>query len=220
MRRSTHFLQAYTLLNLHIIHSSQSSSDTAEQETVIANPEAVHSVLGPAGRKIYPQNSFKEDEAAITDDYYVREFTAMQLLKVMSRLVRLPFLPYFQLCRELGVRAVDGMVKAKLLDLRWTEPVSEDHLTDMRPFSIVSEGQMEPNSGTLVDAHGIEDDDMTPLSEREESLGRFDMGTEVIGPKLVPITPVMRYAMQEVIREYEEEQSTSEYASLSDVDEY
>jgi hypothetical protein len=56
----------------------------------------------------------------------------MQLLKVMSRLSKIdtPYLPYFHLCRELGVRAVDGMVKGRVLDLRWTECVSATGFVD------------------------------------------------------------------------------------------
>ena len=41
-----------------------------------------------------------------------------------------------------------------------------------------------------------------------------------VGPKLLPATPIMRYAMREVVRDYLEEDTVSEYASLSDVNEY
>ena len=53
------------------------------------------------------------------------KFSAMQLLKVISRLSapETHYLPYFHLCRELGVRAVDGMIKGRVLDLRQTETV-------------------------------------------------------------------------------------------------
>ena len=64
---------------------------------------------------------------------------------------------------------------------------------------------------------------MEPILEVE--MGRhsndvFEEVMEVIGPKLVPMTPIMRYAMRDVVQEYEDDQSISEYASLSDVDEY
>ena len=48
----------------------------------------------------------------------------------------------------------------------------------------------------------------------------YDDMMEVVGPKLFPITPIMRFAMRDVVHEYEDNQSVSEYASLSDVDEY
>jgi hypothetical protein len=70
---------------------------------------------------------------------------------------------------------------------------------------------------------------MTPVFEAD--MGHLRRGThsmadvyddmmEVVGPKLFPVTPIMRYAMRDVVHEYEDNQSVSEYASLSDVDEY
>ena len=48
-----------------------------------------------------------------------------------------------------------------------------------------------------------------------------------MGPKLVPTTPIMRFAMREVVQEYyaddeddADERTVSEYASLSEVVEY
>ncbi|PLW38607.1 hypothetical protein PCANC_16539 [Puccinia coronata f. sp. avenae] len=34
--------------------------------------------------------------------------------------------PYFRLCREIGVRSVDHLIRQRILDLRWTPPVSMD----------------------------------------------------------------------------------------------
>jgi hypothetical protein len=48
----------------------------------------------------------------------------------------------------------------------------------------------------------------------------YEEAMEIVGPKLVPTTPIMRFAMRDVVQEYEDDQSVSEYASLSDVDEY
>ena len=47
-----------------------------------------------------------------------------------------------------------------------------------------------------------------------------DEDEEVLGPKLVPISPIMRFAMMEVVQEYyaDEDRTESEYASLSDAD--
>lgn len=153
--------------------------------------------------------------------YYSADFSAMQLLKVMSRLSQpVAFLPYFLLCREMGVRAVDGMVKSRVLDLRWTEVVktSEDdgwvNVSGRIPRSA-------RQSGTVVGTTEAESS-MAPVSEgvgmAHEDEDEED--EEVVGPKLVPITPIVRFAMKEVVQEYEDVQSVSEYASLSDVDEY
>lgn len=41
------------------------------------------------------------------------EFTPKDLLKVCKRLLEENAIPYFPLCRELGARAVDGLVKGQ-----------------------------------------------------------------------------------------------------------
>jgi hypothetical protein len=53
--------------------------------------------------------------------------------------------------------------------------------------------------------------------EDEETLGGG-----VVGPKLVPTTPIMRYAMRQVVSEYLDDRTESEYASIVEgsVDEY
>lgn len=186
------------------------------------------------------------------------EFSAMQLLKVMSRLSKpdTPYLPYFHLCRELGVRAVDGMVKGRVLDLRWTECVSATGFVDLAGGPVGVGGTSAAGAGgvgghsrdsTLVDQHAAasassdppppidaaHEDAIMPVLETEMGHLRgtvhahsvatgvyYDDMMEVVGPKLFPITPIMRYAMRDVVHEYEDNQSVSEYASLSDVDEY
>lgn len=90
-------------------------------------------------------------------------------------------------------------------------------------------------SGTMVnesDAGMMDlDDEMVALSEEElmrENQRAWELHgaeeeEEIVGPKLVPTTPIMRYAMREVVQEYyddDDERTVSEYASLSGVDEY
>jgi hypothetical protein len=157
--------------------------------------------------------------------YYEAEFTAMQLLKVMSRLSQpdIAYLPYFLLCREIGVRAVDGMVKGRVLDLRWTETITKE--SSWEPRGRAGGDVIVTRNRALVNSVGLEQEDLELLGEGQTGAELRDMDEEepeefVVGPKLVPITPIMRYAMREVVQEYEDEQSVSEYASLSDVDEY
>ncbi|PPR00950.1 hypothetical protein CVT24_000257 [Panaeolus cyanescens] len=276
IKQSSHFLQAHALLNLHIIHSSQAPGQGQEGESPpgAANASTVdtlHPGLGPAGFKIYsaiPAPTSSASSAILSGSgpsSEPPEFTAMQLLKVMSRLSRpdTQYLPYFHLCRELGVRTVDGMVKGRVLDLRWTETVTKESVEEPR---VRSNGHMpvpamgtQPNQAPLampVPMHGTEatlvgegsvrgatphfdpppplddDDEMIPVSDAEMGMPMggmpgqrvsgdvFEEVMEVVGPKLVPVTPIMRYAMRNVVPEYEDDQSVSEYASLSDVDEY
>lgn len=214
------------------------------------------------------------------------DFTAIQLLRVMSRLTHpgVRSLPYFTLCREFGVKAIDGMVRGRILDLRWTEPVTrEGHVEQMlggasarasRVMSppLTSEGGPSPtartgngnanlnpigvhvggsSSGTVILSESGEGG-FVPISEREAmSLGvgvgaggpggpaaagpRMSTASrpgfvaypsgheeeeEIIGPKVLPASPILRYAMREVVAEYEDTRSVSDYASLVDVDEY
>jgi hypothetical protein len=207
----------------------------------------VHPNLGPAGFRIYtpvpntagPESSFAaltgagdDRTMAMVAGYYAADFTAMQLLKVMSRLTQSgeAHLAYFLMCRELGVRAVDGIVKGRVLDLRWTEIVTKEVFEVEEPRERVTvPPPMGPRiSVAAIDGLMAEEGDMvpvTPVSPDAPQTLAEDMAPEysesdVVGPKLVATTPIMRYAMREVVREYEDEQSTSEYASLTDVDEY
>ncbi|KAJ7164881.1 hypothetical protein C8R46DRAFT_1163554 [Mycena filopes] len=230
IKQSSHFLQAHALLNLHLIHSSQSATqgpDGGDKGRVVSNPDSIHPGLGPAGFKIYspitnPHGPSPDADRANAAGYYSADFTAMELLKVMGRLAQpnVRYLPYFPLCRELGVRAVDGMVKGRVLDLRWTEAVTDEYA------EVEDDAQnahvRTSTSGTAVDrdaasATNSEESDMVPVSERE--LGGREEYVEVVGCKLIP-TPIMKFAMREVVEEYEDQRTVSDYVSLSEVDEY
>lgn len=248
IKQSSHFLQAHAVLNLHIIHSSQattvssSGQDPTTPSTPAARPrssgpDALHANLGPAGFKSYPpvRNSLR-DPGSVSEEYSA-DFSAMQLLKVMSKLsqVGTNHLPYFLLCRELGVRAVDGMVKGRVLNLHWTDPVTHEGESPARsePMPSITANPavgMIPSpinigSGSTVGASS-EDGDMmamNPINMSTRELGQIDEEDEedeVIGPKLVPLTPIMRYAMREVVLEYEDVRTLSDYASFTDVEEY
>lgn len=122
------------------------------------------------------------------------------------------------------MRAVDGMVKGRVLDLRWTDTVTKEVGEEVRVRSAAGfgGGPFGPgSSGTAVEMlpqHSEEG--MVPVSEFSQPRDMYEEVMEVIGPKLVPTTPIMRFAMRDVVEEYEDDQSVSEYASLSDVDEY
>ncbi|KZP22205.1 hypothetical protein FIBSPDRAFT_787379 [Athelia psychrophila] len=264
VKHSSHFLQAHALLNLHIIHSSQSAHATSpplphqDPSDPIRRPDsstdAIHPGLGPAGFRIYspltgtpgafsgadPNNSNNNgysngyngynnngsDRATeMTAGCYAADFSAMQLLKVMSRLSQpgIRALPYFPLCREMGVRAVDGMVKGRVLDLRWTELVRAAEEDDWVTIGASARSAMQ--SGAV--GTGTEEGHMSAVSEHAPVTPITPAGDEdedeeeeIVGPRLVPCTPIMYAAMREVVMEYEDAQSVSEYASLSEVDEY
>lgn len=282
VRQSSHFTEAYSLLNIHIINSSQSeggdpSNPGVNREANLSNTDTLHPGIGPAGFKSYsplvspshtnpyvafgrgPGSGPMSDGGGGPDTMMTGppEFTTMQLLKVMSRLggEGAPYLGYFQLCKELGIRAVDGMVKGRVLDLRWTECVEAPQAPVSAHGHQSNHAAVEYPSAPLLQEEDV-DSDMVPVGEHElgprvsssyqatpsqqtpslqptpqqrhrpihlgptkyededEGVGLL----EVVGPKLVPMTPIMRYAMREVVSEYEDEQSVSEYESmLSDV---
>ncbi|KAH6903118.1 hypothetical protein BKA70DRAFT_1514724 [Coprinopsis sp. MPI-PUGE-AT-0042] len=140
IKQSSHFLQAHSLLNLHIIHSSQAPGGgfegspgnmttgslhgeaTANMSTEAhrASPDHVlHPHLGAASFRMYqagmgpiqatPSPRVNPLISSFTPYEGVgarSDFSPMQLLKVMSRFTTggLTYLPYFHLCRELGLR--------------------------------------------------------------------------------------------------------------------
>ncbi|KAF8651180.1 hypothetical protein AX16_004835 [Volvariella volvacea WC 439] len=280
IKQNTHFIQAHALLNLHIIHAHEASSSGQDGEGTqppraqTTSPDTLHPNLGLNFRSAYglvdgPDPgvtlSHQGDRSlAMVSGFYSAEFTAMQLLKVMSRFTQPgnTSLSYFLLCRELGVRAVDGMVRGKVLDLRWTDPVTKENAPEdgriRAPYvgssanntgmpgtvgglSLPNGGPVGSNlrsshgglgvhlgqtsSATAIDMiAGHSEEDIMPVPDHElgRMMGEYENEEEEedYGPKLVPISPIMRYAMREVVREYGDDQSVSEYASLSDVDEY
>ncbi|KAI9460660.1 hypothetical protein HD554DRAFT_1569913 [Boletus coccyginus] len=236
IKQSSAFLQAHATLNLHIVHSSQlacardpTTPSTPGPRPRSSGPDALHAGLGPAGFKSYSPRSSSVDD-------YSADFSAMQLLKVMSKLSqpRTQHLPYFLLCREIGVRAVDGMIKGKVLNLHWTEPVGREVEIPVisAPVSpvpmtqrVLSNNSFVGGASGTVGIESSEDGDMVmvnPVNLSTRDLGQIDECDEheVIGPKLTPLTPIMRFAMREVVQEYEDVRTVSEYASLNDPDEY
>ncbi|KAI5116016.1 hypothetical protein M0805_004387 [Coniferiporia weirii] len=179
VEKSSHFLQAYALLNMQLIHASELEAAALEKQQE-GNPQSP-AARASQGFKIYTPLSAATMVAAGNGSHTggieapdassaPPTFTALQLLDVMHRLSRSHShcVRYFALCRMLGVRAVDDMVRARVLQLRWSETVSP-------------EGGLE---GSIV-----------PLDEEEEAPG----------PKLFPTTPIITCAMRTVLREYDYE---------------
>ncbi|KAI5474620.1 prokaryote ATPase domain containing protein [Pseudohyphozyma bogoriensis] len=115
---SSHFLQAHSLINLQLIHSRPTHGDAPGFE--------IYSPLKPAS----PHAS----ESPFVPPTEGSDFSESDLLTVMKRLAPTDetghdtavSLPYFPLCRELGAKAVDGMVMARILELRWSDSVTAE----------------------------------------------------------------------------------------------
>ncbi|KAG6380182.1 hypothetical protein JVT61DRAFT_8271 [Boletus reticuloceps] len=217
IKQCSAFLQAHATLNLHIVHSSQlacardpTTPSTPGPRPRSSGPDALHAGLGPAGFKSYPPR-----EASSIDDYSA-DFSAMQLLKVMSKLSQpgTQHLPYFLLCRKspVGKEPDIPVISA---------PVSPVPMT----HRVLSNNSYVGGASGTVGVESSEDGDMVmvnPVNLSTRDLGQIDEGAEheIIGPKLTPLTPIMRFAMREVVQEYEDVRTVSEYASLNDPDEY
>lgn len=130
----------------------------------------------------------------------------MQLLDVMHRVSSTPPLSasvsssargagasirYFALCRALGVRAVDDMVRARVLELRWAEPVT-------------------PEGGGFSRVVGV------PAALGADAVGVDGDGYGEAGPTLLPTTPIMAYAMRAVLAEYEYQPADEEGEEVID----
>ena len=329
-------MQAHSLLNLHLLHCSESPPDVPDNSrrgqqlnTGRATP------FGPAARLYSPLTAGVVEE----EDHDTADFSASQLVKVMIKLAEnedgpARALPYFLLCKEIGVKAVDGMVRGRILDLRWTdvvkrsntigvedrtnpnsqsilqlhpshsqiqsrahstdvlrvrgggapydesmtpkeitpkasqttrdsritteeasthetdvghvqEPDRDHHQDDHGPPNIISNTHARAESATtminpqepIYDAEegeivpALSDAGDTPVTGpgeqryqqryHQEEVEEDDGDDGFVGPKLLPSTPIMRYAMREVVRDFLEEDTASEYASLSeDINEY
>ncbi|KAH9942044.1 hypothetical protein B0H21DRAFT_751367 [Amylocystis lapponica] len=251
-------LGSHALLNLHIIHSAQprdlapptpnSIHDGSQHATQRLSPppgsNTAFRIYSPltAHPHILPPGFGGASGSAGSAPEFQTDFTALQLLKVMNQLAQpgARSLPYFLLCREIGVRTVDAMVRGRILDLRWTEPITREW-TDARVLSMrlrdsvrVRDSLRVRESVRIRDSvrvrlareggmEALTEDEVLRAHERlMEAQAAEDDEEEMVGPKLVPITPIMRFAMREVVQEYydDDDQTVSEYASLSDVEEY
>lgn len=135
------FIQAYTLLQFHLTRTNFETYSPLS--TAIA----------------WADNN--DHEAA---------FDAKQLLKVMKIMVEPPYsAPYFTMCRDIGTKAVDSMIKARILELRWTKTVVPEEESSERVWS----------------KDGIE------------------------RPVVLPMTRIIRKAMEIILQEQEEAQKSS-----------
>lgn len=147
VKQSSHFLQAHALLNLHIIHSSESPPevpDTNRRGQQANSGNDGRASFGPGFRIYSPLTAGVEEE----ENNDTAEFTASHLIKVMVKLTEnedgpVRALPYFLLCKEIGVKAVDGMVRGRILDLRWTDVVKRSNTVGM-------DDRTNPNSQSIL----------------------------------------------------------------------
>ncbi|BGP19629.1 hypothetical protein JCM10213_000086 [Rhodosporidiobolus nylandii] len=163
--QSSHFLQAHSLLNLQLIHSTPPRSTSDDDEAAALGFRIYSPLAGASPHAGAPTNDAGPD------------FTPTQLLSIFRRLQpgAEEELPYFALCRELGARAVDGAIRGRILELRWSRAVTDE--------------------GDVEDRRRRKEKELREGVKKEKS----------IGPVVVPTTPVVRWAMGLVLQEYEGE---------------
>lgn len=102
--QSSHYAQAHALLNLQLIHASPS----------LSAPEADDSEGQPAGFGIYsPLRSVEPSADGELQAATGHDFTPQDLLAVCRRLLKEKYLSYFPLCREMGAKVVDGLIRGE-----------------------------------------------------------------------------------------------------------
>ena len=156
---SSHFIQAHALLNLQLLHSR--TADNPVNSSCSPSEEARFPIYSPLSHG--PPHARPPPGNFGVDPEHRPFFTARDLISVMHRITTQSHpLPYFGLCRELGTDVVDSMIRGRILELRWSCPVTEE--------------------GTH------------PLNASED---------KTLGPRLLATTPIMKYAMKEVLSEYQ-----------------
>jgi hypothetical protein len=105
------------------------------------------------------------------------------------------------------------MIRAQILDLRWTEAITNEY-SDVAPLAGLVRSVSAPENNESQEG------DMVPVDEADIYLHRGQDQEWSYGPTLCCASPVIRYAMKEVVQDYADSEERSEYASLTDVDEY
>ncbi|KAM0786832.1 hypothetical protein ACM66B_002260 [Microbotryomycetes sp. NB124-2] len=118
---SSHFLQAHSLLNLQLIHSMPSKSGEDSSFEIYSPLAQASPHAAPSPFVAQSPNSEVHPPARMSSP-----FSSADLLLVMARLCSEPAIRYFPLCRELGARAVDGMVRGRILELRWSKTITPE----------------------------------------------------------------------------------------------
>ncbi|KAK4057469.1 hypothetical protein OIO90_001538 [Microbotryomycetes sp. JL221] len=125
-RQSSHFLQAHSLLNLQLIHSMP----LRPGEENASSGFEIYSALAQSSPHASPSPFIQSNSEAGSTQSSMSSggstFAAADLLLVMARLCSEPALLYFPLCRELGAKAVDGMIRGRILELRWSKTITPE----------------------------------------------------------------------------------------------
>ncbi|OAV93664.1 hypothetical protein PTTG_27245 [Puccinia triticina 1-1 BBBD Race 1] len=205
-KQSSPFLQAYALLQYHLVTPQNLPPDSARLAGTISahlyrQQDPMREVKDPLMMDRMPGGEGGEKFEAKTLLYVISKFTTFEVDRSTGQIVleveedskggrgsskpnegavdppispsvpkpssAQPTCSYFRLSREIGVQSVDHLVRNRILDLRWTPPVSPDPPIDQNQVA------------ASAPAH---------LADVE--------------PVVLPISPVMRAAMQAVLEQH------------------
>lgn len=164
-----------------------------------------------------PTRKRTEGNTWATHEVDPSKFTSADLLKVMTQLSRVDSISYFSLCRDIGVSAVNALVRAQILGLRWTKPITNEDSDDGPEAAML-------RTASIHDNEQSQEGNMLPVGDADlvymERAPRLPQTRQGYSPTIVCASPVMLAAMRDVLKDYESSDQSSEYASLTDVDEY
>lgn len=165
---SSHFLQAHSLLNLQLIHSDpahRSPGFEIYSSLKQVSPHAAPSPFHAGGNEEEGKGEGNQSDFSARDLLVVMSrlappasdapppkslassFGAKDPSSSPSQSdenLPLSHLQYFPLCRELGARSVDGMVRGRILELRWSKTVTPEGDGGERPRGAESRGVHGP----------------------------------------------------------------------------
>ena len=99
LTETSHFIQAYTLLRIHLSHADHFNTYSPFPKQVVGT--AVSS----------------DDNVSFTKDI---------LLEVMKELVKKGHGIYFELCDKLGSDAIDSIIRTRIIELRWSRTITTE----------------------------------------------------------------------------------------------
>lgn len=214
--QSSPFLQAYALLQYHLVNPQYLRGD-GEQTS---GPISAHSHQHPMGQQDCMSGVEEEEEVERMSGgrwrragreklegwrllYVISKFTSYEVERGTGQILLQDEEPaaaaagrrpkrsqacvccsYFRLSRDVGIRAVDHLVRNRILDLRWTPPVSSDDNDDNN-----NNHNNRRIGADFPASHPL------PLAAT----------LAAVEPVVLPISPVMKVAMQTVLDQHFEE---------------
>ncbi|KAH8829122.1 hypothetical protein DL96DRAFT_1708279 [Flagelloscypha sp. PMI_526] len=134
-------------------------------------------------------------------------------LTILDRVLHEQTIPYYSLSREFGLKCVTGLIQAGVIYVHWTSPIIE-----VEPLESGNPGRVLSNESGMIPLTPTE---LKELRRNGSISQRKGAGRPNDVPCIVPASSIALLAVRELLQEYDDEGSISEYASLpGDTSEY